>query len=81
MPSTPAEASRCRVAPETAIHLVLRRFLQVEFQSVEMADDVEAVPWFVEREAEVPVVRDRAREVIDKKVRSEGMSHAASSRP
>ena len=41
------------VAPVSTLVLVLRRFLQVQFQSVQMADGVEAIPRLAEREAEL----------------------------
>src|SRR5688572_28261383 len=56
----------------STVVLILRRFLQVQLEPVEMADGVEAIPRFAEREAELLVVGDRAMEVIDKKLGSEG---------
>src|SRR5687767_13239135 len=63
----------CRVevlmlATVAAVILILRRFLQVHFESVEMADGVEAIPRVAEREAELLVVGDRALEVIDQEL-------------
>src|SRR5687767_14834152 len=60
------------VAPVSTLFRVLRRFLQVELQSVQEADGIEALPRLAEREAELLVVRDRALEVVDEKLRSEG---------
>ena len=71
------------VAAVPALFRVLWCFFEVKFQSVEMADGVEAVPWFAECEAELFVILDRALEVIDEKLwserrdawRSRGCSH------
>src|SRR6185503_14704590 len=59
------------VAPVLAVRLVLGRFLQVKFQSVQNPDRVEPFPWLAEREADLLVVRDRALKVVDKKLWSE----------
>ena len=60
------------VAPPLALRLVLGRFLQVNFQSVQMTDGVEPLPWLAEREADLLVVRDRAIKVVDQELWSEG---------
>src|SRR5687768_12872868 len=52
--------------------MVFLRFLQVKLQSVEMADGVEAIPRLAEAEAELLVVRDRPRQVVDEKLGGEG---------
>ena len=49
-----------------------RRFLQVQFQSIEMADRVEAFPRLAEREAELLVGPDRVLQIGNEKLRSEG---------
>ena len=67
------------VAPPAALRLVFGPFLQVEFQSVHLADGVKTVPWFAERKAELVVERDRAFKVIDKEL-ARRTSPAASSR-
>ncbi len=64
------------VAPVVAIRVVRGRFLQVTFKSVQNTDRVESFPWLAEREADLPVVRDRALKVVDRNVER---SHAASS--
>src|SRR5687767_313814 len=45
------------------IVLMLRCFLQMHFESVEMADGVEAIPRFAEREAKLFVILDGARQI------------------
>ena len=60
------------VTPVLTLVLILRRFFQVEFESVKIADGVEAIPRLAEGEAEFLVVSDRALEVIDKKLWREG---------
>src|SRR5262245_2855436 len=60
------------VAPVLAPRLALGRFLQVKLQPVQLTDGVEAVPRLAEREADPPVVRDRALEVVDEELGSEG---------
>ena len=59
------------VAPVATPRLALGRFLQVQFQPVQMSDGIETVPWFAERKAELPVIRDRAPKVVDEELRSE----------
>src|SRR6185369_7054948 len=56
------------VAPVLAVGVVLGRFLQVKFKSVQNTDRVEPFPWLAEREADLLVVRDRARKVVDKEL-------------
>ena len=46
------------VAPVLAVRVVLGRFLQVKFKSVQNTDRVEPFPRLAEREAELLVVRD-----------------------
>lgn len=58
--------------PVPALWPVLGRFLQVELQTVHLANRVEPVPRLPEREPELLVVRDRPREVVDQELRSEG---------
>ena len=70
--STGAGPRAPRVAPVLAIRVVLWRFLQVKFQSVQNTDRVEPFPRLAEREADLPVVRDRALKVVDKELWSEG---------
>ena len=50
---------------------ILGRFLQVQFQSIQSADRVEAAPRFAETETQLPVVRDRPLKVVDEELRSE----------
>ena len=59
------------VLPVLAVRVVLGRFLQVKFQSVQNTDRVEPFPRLAEREAELLVVRDRALKVVDKELWSE----------
>src|SRR5690349_18143320 len=59
------------VAPVLAVRVVLGRFLQVKFQSVQNTDRVEPFPWLAEREADLLVVRDRALKIVDKELWSE----------
>ena len=51
--------------------VILGRFLQVKFQSVQNTDRVEPLPWLAERETDLLIVRDRAIEVVDKELWSE----------
>src|SRR5437868_3393999 len=72
------------VSPVLAVRLVLGRFLQVKFQSVQNTDRVEPFPRLAERETDLPVVRDRALKIVDKELWSEGcytrLHHARSHR-
>src|SRR5215510_5772837 len=52
------------VASVLAVRIVLGRFLQVKFQSVQNTDRIETFPWLTERETDLLVVRDRALKVI-----------------
>src|SRR4029077_19981284 len=52
------------VAPPTALRLVPGRFLQVNFQSVQMTNGVETIPRLAETEADLLVIRDRAIKVV-----------------
>src|ERR1051326_3363606 len=54
-----------------ALRIVLGRFLQVKFKSVQNTDRVEPFPCLTEREANLLVVRDRALKVVDKELWSE----------
>src|SRR5690349_19691434 len=54
-----------------ALGRILRGFLQVDFQSIQLPDRVKPIPWITEREAELPVVGDRPLQVIDQKLGSE----------
>src|SRR5258706_15356287 len=47
-------------------------FLQMELQSVELPDRVEPVPRLAEGEAELLVVRDRAREIVHQELGRKG---------
>src|SRR6266550_8117738 len=60
------------VSPVLAVRVVLGRFLQVKFQSVENTDRIEPFPRLAEREADLPVVRDRALKVVDQELWSKG---------
>src|SRR5262245_17739729 len=70
------DAGRCVemlvVAPPLSLRLVLGRFLQVNFQSVDMTDRVESIPRLAEAEADLLVVRNRALKVVDEELWSEG---------
>src|SRR5215217_5598412 len=59
------------VAHVLAVRVILGRFLQVKFKSVQNTDRVEPFPWLAEREADLLVVRDRALKVVDKELWSE----------
>src|SRR5215203_6661667 len=59
------------VAPVLAVRVILGRFLQVKFKSVQNTDRVETVPWLAEREADLLVVGDRALKVVDQELWSE----------
>lgn len=54
------------IAPPLAVRLVLGGFLEVELQSVQLADGVKAAPRVAEAKTEFAVVVYRAFEVIDK---------------
>ena len=58
------------VPPVAALSLVLGRFLQVQFQPVQMSDGIETTPWFAERKTELPIVRNRPLKVVDEELRS-----------
>src|SRR5205823_3303249 len=58
--------------PVSALVVVLRRFLQVELQSVQLTNRVKPVPWLAECEAELLIVRDRAVKIVDQELWSEG---------
>src|ERR1041385_5164587 len=47
------------VAPVLTLRLILGRFLQVQLQSVQIADGVEAGPRFAKLEPELLIVRNR----------------------
>ena len=51
---------------------ILRPFLQVQFQSVAKTDRIETFPRLAEYEPQLLVIRDRAREIVDQKLWSEG---------
>ena len=68
------------VTPVLAVRVILGRFLQVKFKSVQNTDRVEPFPGLAEREADLLVVRDRALKVGGKELWRK-MSHAASSCP
>jgi hypothetical protein len=59
------------VAPVATLRLALGRFLQVQFQPVQMTDGIETLPWFAERKAELSVIRDRTPKVVDEELGSE----------
>src|SRR6476620_2953258 len=59
------------LAPPTALSLVTGRFLQVNFQSVQVTNGVETIPRLAEAEADLLVIRDRAIKVVDEELRSE----------
>jgi hypothetical protein len=59
------------VAPVLAVRVILGRFLQVKFKSVQNTDCIEPFPWLAEREADLLVVCDRALKVVDKELWSE----------
>src|SRR5947207_753129 len=58
--------------PVLAFGLNPGRFLEMKFESVQLSDRVESLPRFPEPEAELLVVADRAREIVDKELRREG---------
>ena len=67
------------VAPVLAVRVILGRFLQVQFQSVQNTDRVEPFPWLAEREADLlgstrSSAQDRRQGTVERK-----MSDAASS--
>src|SRR5206468_522141 len=70
------DAGRCVemvvIAPPPALRLILGRFLQVNFQSVQMTNGVETIPRLAETEADLLVVRHRAIEVVDQELWCEG---------
>ena len=54
-----------------ALGLILGRFFQMQFQSIQTADSVEPAPRLAETESQPLVVRDRALKVVDEELRSE----------
>src|SRR5713101_8388252 len=58
--------------PESALVVVLGRFLQVELQPVQLTNRVKPVPRLAECETELLVERDRAGKVVDQELWSEG---------
>ena len=52
-------------APVSPLVVVLGRFLQVEFQPVELTDRLESFPRLAKCETELLVIGDRAGKVID----------------
>jgi len=58
--------------PVPALSAILGRFLQVELQSIYLADHVEPLPGLAEGEAELLVAGDRARKIVDQELGSEG---------
>ena len=60
------------IAAIAALRFVLRHLLEVKFQPVEVTDGVEPIPRLAEGKADLPVVRDRALEVIDPELWSKG---------
>src|SRR5205823_13368687 len=70
------DAGRCVevlvIAPPPALGFVPGRFLQMKLQSVHMADRVETLPRFFEREPDLPVVSDGTMEVVNEELWSEG---------
>jgi hypothetical protein len=65
-------------APPLALRLVLWRFLQVNFQSVQVTDGVEPVPGLIETKADLLVVRDRAFKVVDEELWSKEVTPPSS---
>src|SRR3982074_3326584 len=57
--------------PVSALVVVLGRFLQVEFQPVQLTNRVKPVPRLAECEPELLVVGDRASKVVDQELWSE----------
>jgi len=60
------------LTPVAALRVILLRLLQVQLQPVQLPDRVEPVPRFAEREAELLLVRSRARQVIHQDLGREG---------
>lgn len=60
------------VATMPTFFVVLRRFFQMQLESVQMAYGVEAFPRFAKREAQLLVILDRAREIVDQKLWRKG---------
>jgi hypothetical protein len=58
--------------PMLTLSVILERFLQVQFQPVELTDRIEPAPGLTEREAEFFIVRDRAREIVNQELWREG---------
>jgi hypothetical protein len=56
------------LAADLSLRLVPGRVLEVELQPIPLPDRVEPFPRLAEREAELVVVRDRARKVVDKEL-------------
>src|ERR1044072_75643 len=54
-----------------ALCRILRRFFQMQFESIQRADRVEPFPWLAETETQPLVVRDSAFKIVDEKLRSE----------
>ena len=57
--------------PVSALVGILVRFLQVEFQSVQLTNRVKPFPRLAEGETELLVLRDRAGKIVDQELWSE----------
>ena len=54
------------LATVLTLSIMLRRLLQVEFQPVDLTDRIEPVPGLTEGEAELLIVRDGPRQIVDR---------------